>query len=293
MMRRLISRLRPYWLIAAFVVIAVMESRRRLSHPALEPLPPLGLSALLLLAAILFMVNPKTPVHEPYTMAAPVRGRWAALNSPGQKLPSHGGRFLGQYAAVDILQPTTPETPPKVRIAWRSSLPGEYPCFGEPVYSMAPGVVASTWSGSTDHRARNTWQALLYMMTLEAVVRSLAGTRMIAGNHVIIRHDDGTAAFYAHLRKGSLSVEVGQRVVAGDPLGEVGNTGNSSEPHLHVHLMDRVNPGAAAGLKMTWTNITRHGQIEASLDEIAKEPAVNAIPSMPRNGEIFEVEPLA
>ena len=90
-MRRLISRLRPYWLIAALVVIAVMETRRRLTHPVLDALPPLGLSALLLLVALLFMVNPKTPVHAPYTMAAPVRGRWAALNSPGQKLPSHGG----------------------------------------------------------------------------------------------------------------------------------------------------------------------------------------------------------
>ena len=292
-MRRLISRLRPYWLIAALVVIAVMETRRRLAHPALDALPPLGLSVLLLLMALLFMVNPKTPAHETYTMLAPVRGRWAALNSPGQKLPSHGGRFLGQYAAVDILQPATPSTPPKVKFAWRGSRPGEYPCFGEPVYSMASGVVVRTWSRSIDHRARNTWHGLLYMMTLEAVVRSFAGTRMIAGNHVIIHHDDGTAAFYAHLRKGSLRVEVGQRVVAGDPLGEVGNTGNSSEPHLHAHLMDRVDPGAAAGLKMTWANIVRPGEIEASLEEIAREPAVNAIPSMPRNGEIFEVEPLA
>ena len=67
---------------------------------------PLGLTEALLLAAVCLLINPETPEHEPYTMQAPVRGRWSALHSPGQKLPSHGSRFLGQSAAVHILQPT-------------------------------------------------------------------------------------------------------------------------------------------------------------------------------------------
>ncbi|RNE48249.1 M23 family metallopeptidase [Corynebacterium alimapuense] len=288
-MRRAISRLRKFWLIVVVVVFSAMVAGRNgLQVPFLESIPPLGLSAALFLAGIFLLVTPKTARHEPYVMAAPVRGRWAALNSPGQKLPSHGTRFLGQYAAVDILRPTDETTPAKIRRAWRGSRPADYPSFGAQVYSMAPGVVKKTSAKATDHRARNTWQGLLYLMTLEAVIRSLTGDRMILGNHVIVAHDDGTAAVYAHLRKDSLTVASGQRVNTGQQLGEVGNTGNSSEPHLHVHLMDRVNPHAAAGLMMVWDNITRSEEIEPSLKELAQEPAKNALRSMPSNGEIFE-----
>ncbi|WP_218220307.1 M23 family metallopeptidase [Nesterenkonia sp. Act20] len=288
-MRRAISRLKPLWLLPVLLgitlgVLTVFDA----VPDFVRSVPSLLLLIVIALGALLSGVHPKADEHDPHVMAAPVRGRWAALNTPGQQLPSHGSRFLGQYAAVDILQPTTPATPAKVRKAWRGSRPEEYPSFGAPVCSMAPGVVTRIWSRSRDHRARNTWQALLFMMTLEGMFRSVSGQRAIIGNHVIVHHDDGTAAVYAHFRKGSVVVGVGQRVEVGEQLGEVGNTGNTSEPHLHVHLMDRANPNTAAGLKMTWSDITRAGEIEPSLAELAKEPAENAVLSMPRNGEIFE-----
>ncbi|GAA1149662.1 M23 family metallopeptidase [Nesterenkonia lutea] len=288
-MRRAISKLKPLWhglVLMGFVlgVLGVLDA----VPVFVAAVPPLVLITLIGLGVVLGSVHPRAEEHEPCAMAAPVRGRWAALNTPGQQLPSHGTRFLGQYCAIDILRPTTADTPAKVRKAWRGSRPEEYLSFDAPVHAMAPGVVTRTWSGSRDHRARNTWQGLLYMMSIEGVFRSVAGQRALLGNHVIVRHDDGTAAVYAHLRRGSLSVQAGQRVGVGGQLGEVGNTGNTSEPHLHVHLMDRADPHTAAGLKMTWENITRSGEIEPSLQEIAKEPAENAVRSMPRNGEIFE-----
>lgn len=287
-MRRTISRLKPLWLLPIFMGVALGVVSIFGAVPSfIDAVPPWLMITVITLGVVLSAVHPKAPEHEPHVLAAPVRGRWAALNTPGQQLPSHGTRFLGQYAAIDILQPTTPETPAKVRKALRSSSPEEYPSFGAPVYSMASGVVTGTRSRVRDHRARNTWQALVYMMTIEGMVRSVAGRGALLGNHVIVRHDDGTAAVYAHLRNSSLRVQVGQRVNPGDQLGEVGNTGNSSEPHLHVHLMDRTNPHAAAGLTMTWDNIAKSGEIESSLAEIAKEPESNAIRSMPRNGEIF------
>nr|WP_090342953.1 M23 family metallopeptidase [Mycolicibacterium malmesburyense]CRL73628.1 metalloendopeptidase-like membrane protein [Mycolicibacterium malmesburyense] len=64
------------------------------------------------------------------------------------------------------------------------------------------------------------------------------------GNMVKVRHSDGTVTLYGHLS--SWSVEVGQRVWAGDQIAKMGNTGNSTGPHLHfeVHLngTDRVDP---------------------------------------------------
>ena len=53
-------------------------------------------------------------------------------------------------------------------------------------------------------------------------------------NLVLIRHDDGTLAEYAHLKQNSARVQVGERVCAGCWIAESGNTGFSSEPHLHL-----------------------------------------------------------
>jgi hypothetical protein len=56
------------------------------------------------------------------------------------------------------------------------------------------------------------------------------------GNFVMIEHDDGTAASYGHLMTDSVIVDEGKSVHQGDIIGLSGNTGNSSEPHLHVDV---------------------------------------------------------
>ena len=61
----------------------------------------------------------------------------------------------------------------------------------------------------------------------------------IAGNRVIIDMGSGYYAMYAHLAPGSVQLHVGDHVRQGQKLGLVGNTGNSSAPHLHFQVMDR------------------------------------------------------
>ncbi|MFC1502415.1 M23 family metallopeptidase [bacterium] len=58
------------------------------------------------------------------------------------------------------------------------------------------------------------------------------------GNYVIIDHGNGEYSFLAHLKKGSIIVQVGERVESGQFLGLCGNSGHSSEPHLHYHLQN-------------------------------------------------------
>lgn len=63
----------------------------------------------------------------------------------------------------------------------------------------------------------------------------------VAGNHVIIRFDGlDVNLLLAHLQNGSVSVKTGDHVAAGQPIGQVGNSGNTSEPHLHVHAQRQV-----------------------------------------------------
>lgn len=55
------------------------------------------------------------------------------------------------------------------------------------------------------------------------------------GNHVAIQHDDGVVTWYAHMVTDSPTVFVGQVVGRGAHIGDLGNTGNSTGPHLHIH----------------------------------------------------------
>ena len=58
------------------------------------------------------------------------------------------------------------------------------------------------------------------------------------GNHVIIDHGNGEYSFMAHFKKGSVLPKQGQEVKAGEPIARTGNSGNTSEPHLHYHLQN-------------------------------------------------------
>lgn len=120
-----------------------------------------------------------------------------------------------------------------------------------------------------------------------------AGTRDPAsgggGNSVIINHGKGELSFYAHMIPGSVQVAIGDKVVAGQQLGLVGNSGSSSGPHLHFHLMsfypnpipnDRHGPG----LPMYFNNLmfaTREGgpvvrQLRAELPHRSRFTVLNS-----------------
>jgi murein DD-endopeptidase MepM/ murein hydrolase activator NlpD len=64
---------------------------------------------------------------------------------------------------------------------------------------------------------------------------------------VVVQGADAYAVF-AHLAPGTMSVTTGQRVRAGEVVGRVGHTGNSTAPHLHFHLMDAADPVRAKGI---------------------------------------------
>lgn len=284
-MMRVLSTLRPLW-----SIIAILSGIVALPLLLLDVLPAswaLPVAMAIAISSLLIGAAPRAADHRAVPVGSPARGRWIALNSPGQKLPSHGTRALGQYAAVDIVHASTPDTPEFVRHAWRGSAPEKFPTFGAEIFAMAPGQVIRVRSRDKDHRARNTWQGIITLITVEGFLRSLLGPWALLGNHVIIAHGDGTFAVYAHLRRHSVTVAEGTHISTGEKLGEVGNTGNSSVPHLHVHLMDRANPNAAAGLKMIWPDISLTGQMDPAFRDLATAPADTAEAAMPRNGEIF------
>ncbi|HMF02473.1 MAG TPA: M23 family metallopeptidase [Terriglobia bacterium] len=74
------------------------------------------------------------------------------------------------------------------------------------------------------------------------------------GNVVIIDHGNNQFGYYAHLKPFTLAVKAGARVKAGDVIGEVGNSGDSAEPHLHFHVMNNADPAMADGIPIVFEN---------------------------------------
>lgn len=297
-MTRTISSLRPLWdalllllglLIVADVLTAVVPGLPELPRPG-GFVGVIGVIVGIVLLVVLIGVAPANDGLGPVDLAPPVRGRWSSLNGPGQQLPSHGTRTRGQYGAIDVCGVATATTPKILRLALRSSRPEEYPWFGEPILAMASGTVVRVRDRRRDHRARNTWQSFVYMLTIEGLFREAAGTGFVLGNHVVVDHGDGTFAAYAHVRRGTAAVAEGERVEVGQQLGEIGNTGNTSMPHLHVQLMDRASVDGAAGIVMRWTGIELTGELDEQLAPYAKDPADSAVAGMPRNAEIFTTD---
>ncbi|WP_152192473.1 M23 family metallopeptidase [Georgenia satyanarayanai] len=274
-MRRAVARWQTWW--TRLFVLAVLAA-------VLLPVPrPWGL-VVAVVAFLLSLVRPPATTLDPVELDPPLRGRWVVVNGPGTAVPSHGVKAYGQAYAVDVLQPAH-DAPTSVGWGLRARRPQTYPSFGEPVLAMAAGVVVRAHDSQRDHGARDTWPLLVWMMTAEGFLRDLAGVGRILGNHVVVRHDDGAYATYAHLRRGSVTVAEGERVAAGQRLAEVGNTGNTSEPHLHVQVTDRARPTAAAGVPMRWRGLAADGECDARWSTGKRRPT--ALPDFPENGQVL------
>ncbi|RST13797.1 M23 family metallopeptidase [Streptomyces sp. WAC05374] len=186
----------------------------------------------------------------------PVVGAWSALNSPADKVPSHGTHALGQTYAIDIVAESETRPRPAFAALWPVARRNRaFPAFGAPLLAAGDATVVHADDRLRDHLSRNSLPALPYFLLVEGVFRSLGGPRHIIGNHVVLDLGDGVYAMYAHLQRGSLRVRAGDRVTAGQPIARCGNSGNSTEPHLHFQLMDGPDPRTARGIPFTWRGV--------------------------------------
>jgi hypothetical protein len=110
----------------------------------------------------------------------------------------------------------------------------DYPMYGRDVLAVADGEVTSALDGLPE----NAPGASPDPTGLDSLITKVGFAAAVAGNHVIIAHPGGEYSFYAHLMSGSVTVKPGWKVKRGERIGRLGNSGNSTGPHLHFQLMD-------------------------------------------------------
>ena len=121
----------------------------------------------------------------------------------------------------------------------------DYYCFGRPIHAPGAGTVVETMSNLPD------------------LAIGQSDTENVAGNYVIINHQNGEFSVLGHLQQGSVEVAVGDRVQAGTPIGRCGNSGNTSEPHLHYQLQAGAALYGSEALPAQFLNYRADGETVA------------------------------
>ena len=118
----------------------------------------------------------------------------------------------------------------------------DYYCWNEKILAPAEGRVVAAVDGLPDQAIGTT------------------NTAQPDGNHVILDLGNDEYALLAHLRQGSVRVKSGEQVSAGTELGRCGNSGNTSEPHLHFHLQNHPRFGEGDGLPAFFRDYVADGK---------------------------------
>lgn len=199
-------------------------------------------------AVVVHGVDVPVATNDPRVVGPPLEGDdWLAANGPDNGsdhrralLAIAGEGRIAQRFAIDWVRlfedGRTFRGDPRNNDSYRA--------FGAGVLAVADGVVIDTVDGLPEN-------------VPDPVARAVPITpATVSGNYILVDLGDAAYAVYAHLQPGSLRVRKGDRVRRGQLLARVGNTGNSSEPHLHFHVSDRPSAIDAEGIPYAFASFT-------------------------------------
>ncbi|WP_257388904.1 M23 family metallopeptidase [Tahibacter caeni] len=147
----------------------------------------------------------------------------------------------------------------------------DFHAYGRPVLAARGGKVVRAVDDVAEdagllRRAGESKPDYLQRVMQNQAALLATGKSKAAGSHVVVDHGNGEFSSYAHLVPGSLRVEAGDTVRAGQVLGRLGHSGNSTEPHLHFQVCDGPDPLYCAGLPVQFDDLdVVTGDVERAL----------------------------
>lgn len=133
----------------------------------------------------------------------------------------------------------------------------DYHAFGKEIFAPCDGEVVLAVDGVKDNEVGQM------------------NTMFVPGNTVVIKTANDEYLVFAHFKQNSITVKEGQKVKQGELLGLCGNSGNSSEPHLHFHIQNTENFNQATGIKCYFDKILVDGKEKTDYSPIQNEVIEN------------------
>jgi hypothetical protein len=169
--------------------------------------------------------------NQAFSGRLPFEGTWYVAAEHGYLDPHK--RFLAEAFAYDFLQ-----IGPNGKSYQRDGKSNaDYYAYGKKVLAAKDGTVVTVRGDMAENTPGET-----------------TNVATPSGNVVIIDHGNGQFGYYAHLKPFTVTVKTGAKVKAGEILGEVGNSGDSMEPHLHFHVMSNADLTQGDGIPVVFEN---------------------------------------
>jgi len=172
---------------------------------------------------------PVTP--RAVVIAPPFEGLWGALNGPSNVsghrrliLALNGKLASAQRFAIDYIKFDSAGQ----RMSGDPTKNTSYFAYGTEIHAVADGIVVETKDSIPENIPGKLPPVSLVT---------------VGGNHIVVDIGNQKYVFFAHLQPGTLRVKVGDRVKKGQVIALLGNSGNSTEPHLHFHVSDALASG--------------------------------------------------
>lgn len=194
-------------------------------------------------------------MHDVLIIDSPIHSVFITPNTPGSTIPSHGTTKYGEMYAIDfvIVNKSKPSMKPYKSSFISYILTGVnldyFYGWGEKIYAPVEGKIVKVIDGIEERNPVNIVRDLRNTLKVtKEFEKGEIDSREITGNCVIIQYSIDGYCLLAHMKKGSIQVKEGQTIQKGEIVGELGHSGNSTMPHLHMQFMDSLDLEKANGI---------------------------------------------
>ncbi|RYY30433.1 MAG: DUF3887 domain-containing protein [Chitinophagaceae bacterium] len=193
--------------------------------------------------------SPVQSVRNSTQISLPFKDEWFVVWGGDTKEQNYHVNYLPQKNAFDILIKDAKGSTFKTNGRTNE----DYYAFGKELFAPCDGEVVTVIDSIKDNTPGQM------------------NRTDITGNTVVIKTKANEFVFLCHFKNGSIRVKQGQQVTKGQLLGLCGNSGNSSEPHLHFHIQNSENVLAGSGIKCFFNKLTVNGTVKQNYSPVRGE----------------------